>query len=55
VWYHVGKEAVPVRWVNIRDPLEKFETQALLCTKVDAAPKKIVEWFIKRWQVEARV
>jgi len=52
VWYHVGKEAVPIRWVIIRDPLEKFETQALLGTKVDASPKKIVEWFIKRWQVE---
>ncbi|MDQ3064215.1 MAG: transposase [Acidobacteriota bacterium] len=52
VWYHVGKQAVPMRWVIIRDPSEKFETQALLCTLVDAAPKKIVEWFIKRWQVE---
>jgi len=52
VWYHVGKEAVPIRWVMIRDPSAKFETQALLCTGTEAAPKKIVEWFIKRWQVE---
>jgi len=52
VWYHVGKEAVPIRWVMIRDPVAKFETQAVLCTKVDAVPKKIIEWFIKRWQVE---
>lgn len=52
VWYHVGKEAVPIRWVIIRDPLEKFETQALLCTNRKAAPRRIVEWFIKRWQVE---
>jgi len=52
VWYHVGKEAVPMRWVIIRDPFGKFATQALLCSRTEAAPKKIVEWFIKRWQVE---
>jgi hypothetical protein len=52
LWYHVGNQAVPIRWVIIRDPLAKFETQALLGTKVDAAPKQILEWFIKRWQLE---
>lgn len=26
VWYHSGKEAVPIRWVIIRDPSGKFET-----------------------------
>jgi hypothetical protein len=52
VWYHVGKEAVPIRWVIIRDPRQKFETQALLCTNREAAPRRIIEWFIKRWQVE---
>jgi len=52
VWYHTGKEAVPIRWVIIRDPLGKFETQALLCTNRKASPRRIVEWFIKRWQVE---
>lgn len=52
VWYHVGKKAVPIRWVIIRDPLNKFKTQALLCTDRNATPRKIVEWFIKRWQVE---
>ena len=52
VWYHVGKEAVPIRWVIVRDPLGKFETQALFSTRTTATPKQIVEWFIKRWQVE---
>ena len=52
VWYHVGKQAVPIRWVLIRDPREKFEPQALLCTRREATPRQIVEWFIKRWQVE---
>lgn len=52
VWYHTGKEAVPIRWVIIRDPLGKFETQALLCTNREATPQRIVEWFVKRWQME---
>lgn len=52
VWYQVGKEAVPMRWVIMRDPLGKFETQAVFSTKTEASPKQIVEWFIKRWQVE---
>ncbi len=52
VWYHVGKEAVPIRWVIIRDSHSKFETQAVFSTQPEATAKKIVEWFIKRWQVE---
>lgn len=52
VWFHVGKEAIPIRWVLIRDPLGKFETQALLCTNLEAEPVQIISWFIKRWQLE---
>ena len=46
------KEAVPIRWVIIRDPLGKFATQAVFSTRTEASPKRIVEWFIKRWQLE---
>ena len=52
VWFHVGKEAVPIRWVTVRDPAQEFDTQAVLCTNQEAEPKQIVEWFIRRWQVE---
>lgn len=52
VWFHVGKEAVPIRWVLVRDAAGEFDPQAVLCTDREAAPKQIVEWFIKRWQVE---
>lgn len=52
VWFHFGKQAVPIRWVIVRDPLGIFETQAVLCTKKETEPKQIVEWFIRRWQVE---
>ena len=52
VWYHSGKPVVPIRWVLIRDPLGKFEPQALLSTDQTAAAQQIVEWFVLRWQVE---
>src|SRR5262245_20822113 len=52
VWYHTGMPAVPIRWVLIRDPAGKFDTQALLCTKLEATPLQVLEWFVMRWQVE---
>jgi hypothetical protein len=44
---------VPLRWVLIRDPNGEFETQALLCTKLDADPERIISYFVRRWQLEA--
>ena len=52
VWYRGGKPPVPIRWVIVRDPQEEFEMQALLCTRIEAEPVQIVEWYVKRWQVE---
>jgi hypothetical protein len=52
VWYHAGQPPVPVRWVLIRDPQGRFDTQALLCTDPAVAPAQILAWFIQRWQVE---
>ena len=52
VWYHTGMPAVPIRWVLIRDPKGKFETKALLCTDQAATPLQILQWFVRRWQVE---
>jgi hypothetical protein len=52
VWYSTGLFAVPVRWVLIRDPEGEFKTQALLCTDLEADPKKILSWFVMRWQLE---
>jgi hypothetical protein len=55
VWYSTGLPAVPLRWVLIRDPEEGFETQALLCTDLDADPERIICWFARRWQMEVNV
>ena len=52
VWYHSGMPAVPIRWVLIRDPKGKFETKALLCTDSSADPIHILQWFVRRWQIE---
>jgi len=52
VWYHNGMPPVPIRWVLIRDPKKKFQSQALLCTDLDTSPEQIVTWFVRRWQVE---
>ncbi len=52
VWYKTGMPAVPIRWVLIRDPQGKFETQALLSTDLSATPVQILQWFRLRWQIE---
>ena len=52
VWYHAGKPAVPIRSVLVRDPSGKFDPQALLSTKLTAEPEQILEWFVRRWQME---
>ncbi len=52
VWQHGGLPVVPIRWVLIRDPLNRFTPQALLCTDPARDPVHIVSWFVRRWQVE---
>jgi hypothetical protein len=52
VWFHIGKEAVPIRYVLIRDVEGKFKTQALLSTDLAAEPRQILKWFMRRWQIE---
>ncbi len=52
VWYHAGMPPVAIRWVLIRDPHQKFEAQALLCSNLLATPRQIIERFVQRWQME---
>jgi len=52
VWRHGGMPVVPIRWVLVRDPLRRFEPQALLCTNQACDPVQILLWFIQRWQLE---
>jgi hypothetical protein len=52
VWYHTGMLPVPIRWVLIRDPQNKFRPQALLSTDMTLTTTQIVTYFVQRWQVE---
>jgi hypothetical protein len=52
VWRHAGRPIVPLRGVLLRDPQERFEPQARLCTEPAREPLPIVRWFIQRWQLE---
>ena len=52
VWRHGGMPIVPIRWVLVRDPLGRFDPQALLCTDPAQDPTRIVRWFVQRWQLE---
>jgi hypothetical protein len=52
VWYHTGHPPLPIRWVIVRDPKQIFKTQALLCTDLSISAEQIVQWFVRRWQVE---
>lgn len=52
LWYHGGMPLVPLRWVLVRDPKGKLEPRAFLCTDQSATPEQILNWFVKRWQIE---
>ena len=52
VWAHAGRPVLPLRWVLIRDPLGRFDAQALLCTQLGLVPLEVVQYFVQRWQVE---
>jgi hypothetical protein len=52
VWRHAGMPVVPIRWVLLRDPLSRFDPQALLCTDPARTPLQILTWYVRRWQVE---
>src|ERR687893_2291644 len=50
-WRHAGLPVVPIRWVLVRDPLGRFDPQALLCTDPNQDPYQVLRWFIQRWQL----
>jgi hypothetical protein len=52
LWRHAGLPIVSIRWVLLRDPLGRFDPQALLCTDPAREPLQILTWYVRRWQVE---
>lgn len=52
VWFHFGKQALPIRWLLVRDPQGDYAPVALLSTDPTAEALSIVCWFVQRWQLE---
>lgn len=52
VWYHAGLRVLPLRWVLVRDPLGCFDPVALLSTDRALTAVEVVQYFVRRWQVE---
>ncbi len=52
IWYHSGMTPLPIRWVLIKDPKGIIKSSALLSTKLNLCPDKIINAFIQRWTVE---
>jgi len=52
LWHTSGFDPLPVRWVLVRDPADKYKPTAFLCTDLSATPLQILSWFILRWNVE---
>ena len=46
---------VPIRRVLIRDPLGRFDPQALLCTNQACNPVQVLRWFVQRWHLDVTV
>lgn len=52
VWFHNGLPPVTIRWVLLRDPLGKFEPQALVTNEPTLTAEQIIDYFLRRWQIE---
>ena len=52
LWYHVGKPAVPLRWVLVRIPGSTDEPKGFLCTDQSVGPLTVIGWYVRRWTVE---
>jgi len=52
LWYRAGKPIIVLTWILIRDPEGKYDPMAIQCTDLDMESIKIIEHYLKRWQVE---
>jgi DDE superfamily endonuclease len=52
LWYHAGKEPLPIRWVLVRYPDQRHDTEAFLCTDTQMAPLDVLDCYNRRWSME---
>jgi hypothetical protein len=51
LWSAHGR-TLPVRWVLTRDPAERAETRAFVCSSPKRSASEILTWYAMRWAVE---
>lgn len=52
LWFHNGLPPVSIRWVLLRDPEGKFEPQALVTNEPGLSDEQVIDYFLRRWQIE---
>lgn len=52
LWHTNGQDPVKIRWVLVTDPEGKDKPEAFFTTDGYLAPKRIVEIFVLRWNIE---
>jgi len=52
IWSRHSHQKVPLRWVLIKDPEGKLDPVLLACTDMETSAIDIVQFFVRRWQVE---
>lgn len=52
LWYQAGKAPVPLRFVLVIDPSSDHKPEVFFSTDVHLSSKKIIEYFVLRWNIE---
>ena len=45
-------KALGIRWMLVHCPEDSFRPEAFFCSHTDVSARKIVTWFITRWNIE---
>jgi hypothetical protein len=52
LWYHAGKEPLPIRWILVRYSDKRHDTEAFLCTDPQMGPVDVLDCYNRRWSME---
>jgi hypothetical protein len=52
LWHRAGQPPLPVRWVLVRSPEQRWRPLALFCTAQSCTAEQILRWYLLRWNVE---
>jgi len=52
LWHRSGEAPLPLRWVLVRDPQQRWRPLALFCTDPTASATQVLRLYLLRWNVE---